>query len=162
MKYLSEAVKAEPLYPLPHLLLGKLYYSMREEEKAVQEFQKYIDIIGKMPPQAAGETAALIDSLHYISDVCGGIKRFETMKLALDLILRLDPKDQSAIYNLGIYYYNGEHNRPKAYQSFKSAAYIDPNTSIAKKAKYAIEFMRNNPDSRVAPDLSFINQEYRE
>jgi hypothetical protein len=44
----------------------------------------------------------------------------------------------------------------------RQAADLAPNSPVAKKAKYIIEFMRANPDSRIVPDMSFINQEYRE
>jgi cytochrome c-type biogenesis protein CcmH/NrfG len=80
----------------------------------------------------------------------------------LDNMLRLDPKDQGTYYSMGVYYYKFEHSRSKAYQAFKKALDLDPRSSVGKAAFYAIEFMRNNPDSRVAPDFSFINQEYRE
>ena len=41
------------------------------------------------------------------------------MKDAITEVIEIDPKDQSAYYNLGIYYYNAEHDRPNAYQNFK-------------------------------------------
>lgn len=102
-----------------------------------------------------------IQCLNAIVDICGDLKRYPIMKEAIEEVIALDSKDQNAYYNLGVYYYNAEHDRPKAYQNFKKADSLDPNTAIGKKAKYAIEFIRNNPDSRVAPDLSFINQEYK-
>jgi hypothetical protein len=39
---------------------------------------------------------------------------------------------------------------------------INPDSDTGRAARYAIEFMRNNPDPRIVPDFSFIDQEYSE
>ena len=90
-------------------------------------------------------------------------KREDSEKLKwVDEILKLDPKEQEAYYILGVYYYKHEHSRSKAYQSFNKVIELKPDGRLAKYTRYAIEFMRNNPDSRFAPDFSFIDQEYRD
>jgi superkiller protein 3 len=164
LKYFRAAVKAAPDYPQAHLFLGRVYFATRRPDDAVAEFNAFVDIVSRTPP-APGDASGrrtCIGGLHYISEVCAGIKRYDTMKAAIEAILKLDPQDQAAHYNLGVCYYKGEHDRPMAYRSFKAAIGLDPSSSTGKKARYAVEFMRNNPDSRVSPDLSFIDQEYRE
>ena len=161
LKSFKDAAGSDSEYPQVHFFLGRLYFMMQEEDAAISEFTSFI---GKMktPRQAmAMDIREYTQYLNAIVDICGDLKRYAAMKEAIGELIALDPKDQNAYYNLGVYYYNAEHDRAKAYQNFKKADGLDPNTSIGKKARYAIEFMRNNPDSRVAPDLSFINQEYK-
>ena len=140
------------------LARGKSYYSNQKFDEAVSEFDRYMK---HMRPLTTTDTnrAIYIRDLHEISQICFGIKRYDEVRKVLDEILSLSPHDQSAIYNLGIYYYKYEHSRQKAYKSFSKAAEIDPSSYTASKARYAIEFMRANPDSRIEPDLSFIDKE---
>jgi tetratricopeptide (TPR) repeat protein len=161
LKYFRDAVKNEPELPQAHFFLGRLYFMMQKEDDAVDEFKSFMQKMKAPQKIMAMDAKGYIQCLNTIADICSELKRYDMMKDAITEVIALDPKDQSAYYNLGVYYYNAEHNRPKAYQNFKKAADLDPNTSIGKKAKYAIEFMRNNPDSRIAPDLSFIDQEYK-
>jgi tetratricopeptide (TPR) repeat protein len=161
LQLFKDAAKAYPDYPQAHFLLGRSYFMMQKEDEAVAEFRFFMDTMKEFPPVKAEGIKWYIQCLHYISDTCSGLKRYDEMKSAISDIIALDPNDQGAYYNFGVYYYNAEHNRPEAYQKFKKAFDLDPNTSAGKRAKYAIEFMRNNPDARVAPDLSFIDQEYK-
>lgn len=161
LRLFKNAVKIDPDYPQAHFFLGRLYVAMQKEDGAMEEFALFMEKMRNVRMTEEADNKAYIQCLHYISGICGDLKRYDEMKSAISEIIARDPKDQGAYYNLGVYYYNAEHDRPKAYQNFKKAADLDPNTSTGKGAKYAIEFMRNNPDSRVAPDLSFIEQEYR-
>lgn len=159
LHYLTGAVNINPLYPEAHLYLGKLYVLMRRDNDAVEQFHAF-----KTGVQFSGDMSEemkdmYIDALHYFAEVYFSLKRYDDSKKELDEILYVDPQNQYAYYNLGIYYYRCKHNRPKAYESFKRAVELNKGTGISKKAEYAIEFIRNNPDSRVAPDFSFIDKE---
>lgn len=161
LKFFKSAAEADPDYPQAHFFLGRLYFMMQKEDDVIREFTSFMEKM-KDPQQAmVMDAKEYIQCLNNIADICGDLKRYGVMKDAIAEVIAIDPKNQSAYHNLGVYYYNAEHNRPKAYQNFKKAADLDPNTSTGKKAKYAIEFMRNNPDSRIAPDLSFVDQEYK-
>ncbi len=158
---LSKAVKLSPDYPMVHLYLGRFYFLMQKSDDAVKEFNIFIQ---KMKPMVGADPTTkriYIKDLHYICDKCFNLKRYDEFKKTIKEILALDPLDQTAIYNLGVYYYVAEHLRSKAYDSFKKASEIDPDSHIGQRAKYAIEYIRANPDSRVAPDFSFIDKEYR-
>ena len=74
-------------------------------------------------------------------------------------IIELKSNDQTAHYNLAICYYNYYHNRPGAYKELQKVIEIDYATSIAERAKFFIDYIRRNPDSRVIPDFSFILEE---
>lgn len=159
LKLFKDAVKLDPDYPQAHFFLGKLYYAMQNELAAIDEFTILMEMMKN--PRHSGEIddKAYIQCLHNICDMCSALKRYDEMKVAICEIIARDPENQSAYYNLGVYYYNAERNRSKAYQNFKKAADLDVNTTAGKMAQYAIEFMRNNPDPRVAPDFSFIERE---
>lgn len=159
LQVFKDATKAYPGYPQTHFLLGKTYFTMQKESEATEEFMSFMD--NMKDASQAMDVNAYIGYLNAIANMCDDMKQYGVMKRSIEKVLALDPKDQSAYYNLGVYYYQAERNRPEAYRNFKKSADLDVNTRIGKKAKYAIEFMRNNPDSRVEPDLSFIDQEYR-
>ena len=73
-------------------------------------------------------------------------------------ILNALPDDQIATYNLGVYYYVYGRSNSKAYQLFNKVIALAPDSDLANKARYAVEFMRANPDSRMAPDFDFIDK----
>jgi len=157
----SRAVKIDPDYPMAHFFLGKLHYLMRDYDDAISELNIFKE---KMKPLLAANkenTRTYIECLYYIGEVYFTLERYDESRIETEEILRIDPKEQDAHYNLGVYYYVREHNRSRAYNFFMKTINIAPGTDIAKNAKYAIEFMRNNPDSRIAPDFSFINKEYK-
>lgn len=157
-KYLQKAIGLNPLYSLPHLYLGKTYFALGEFEKAVEEFEDFRDIMRQLSLKE-DEKDSYADTLHDISHTYLNIKRYEEVYNVLQEILSLLPQDQVAMYNMGIYYYIYERSRPRAYQSFSRAIKIAPATHTAQRARYAIEFMRNNPDSRIEPDFSFLDRE---
>ena len=160
VKFLNKAVSLDPAHPMPYFYLGKALFSMQKFDEAIEDFGIFME---KMRPllNSGANKSYYTNKLHDICQICFGLKRYEEAKIALDEILRLDPKDQGGLYNMGVYYYLYERKRPAAYQYFTKTIEVDPNTHTAAKARYAIEFMRTNPDSRIEPDLDFVNQEYR-
>lgn len=161
VRYFNKAVSINPQYPIPYFYLGKLNYSMNKPDEAAAQFDKYIE---RMRPLAVNDASreAYLEDLHDISQIYFGLKRRGEILKVLNEILGIAPADQTAIYNMGIYNYIYEHDRPKGYKYFLKAIEIDPASYIAGKARYAIEYMRSNPDSRIEPDFSFIDKEYKD
>jgi tetratricopeptide (TPR) repeat protein len=157
----SDAIKINPDYPMAHFFLGRLYFLTQKDEEAAGEFELFKEKMAKTPLLADEAKATYIKDLYYVSDVYYSLKRYEDFRKTVEDILRMDPNDAYAHYNLGVYYYKCAHDRPKAFRMFNKTMELSPGTDIAKKAKYAIEFIRINPDSRIAPDFSFIDREYR-
>lgn len=162
IRLFNKAVKIAPDYPPAHLVLGRAYFLMQKPDEAVAEFKLFKEKMLVLPHMERETKKFYIESLHYICDVYFTLKRYDDFKQEIDEILRLDLQDQQALYNLGVYYYTYEHSKSKAYQLFKKSTEIDNNSYIAKKARYAIEYIRTNPDSRIIPDFSFIDKEYRD
>ena len=147
---------------MSHLFLGRLYYLMRRETDAVREFSVFKEKMALLPKMDTDTKKMYIGNLRYISSIYLTLKMHPECLRTLGEILRLDPKYQDGHYDLGVYYYMAEHSRSKAYDEFKKTLELDPGAYTGKKAKYAIEYIRANPDSRVVADFSFINSEYRD
>jgi len=153
------AVKIAPDYPISHFYLGRLYFLMQKNEEAIAELLMFKEKMRLLPRMDKVTKQMYLDGLYYLSEVYFTLKRYEDARKETEEIIRLDPRQQNAYYNMGIYYYVYKHSRSDAYRSFMKAIDIDSASDVAKSSKYAIEFIRNNPDSRIAPDFSFIDRE---
>ena len=160
IKFLDKAISADPEYPVSYIYKGRTYFAMQKFDEVSAEFDLFID---NMKPLVTDDRTKnfYISSLHDISMIYFELKKYDELRAVVDEILRLSPKDQTALYNLGVYYYVYERKRSRAYSYFSKSIEVDGSTPTAAKARYAIEFMRINPDSRVSPDFSFIDQEYK-
>lgn len=161
MKLLTNAVSIEPDYPIAHLYLGRLYFLMRRFDEAISELVLFKEKINRLPKMDEETKKMYVGDLYYLSEVYFTLERYEDARKELEEILKLDPNQQAAYHDMGVYYYVHERNRSKAYQHFKKSIELDPSTETAKRCEYNIEFMRNNPDPRMTPDFSFIEQEFR-
>ena len=161
VKFLDRAISANPKYPISYIYKGRLYFSMQKFDEVSAEFDLFVS---NMKPLIEDEETKkfYIANLHDISMTYFELKKYEELRAIVEEILRLSPKDQTALYNLGVYYYIYERNRARAYSYFSKTIEIDKSTPMSAKARYAIEFMRTNPDARISPDFSFIDQEYKE
>ena len=74
-------------------------------------------------------------------------------------IIKLDPENQRAHYNLAVCYYAFFNKRSSAYNELKKVIEINPKTRIAAKAEFYIDYMRRNPDSRIIGDFTFMEEE---
>lgn len=158
VSFLQKAISIDADYAPAHFMLGKVYILMQKNAEAREEFRIFKE---KMTagPLDGNKRAYYMTTLHEMVSIYFSLKEYDAAKEQLDEILRLDPSDQLALYNLGVYQYRHKRNRPEAFRAFTKAIEADDASSIARKAKYAIDFMRSNPDARVEPDFSFIDNE---
>ncbi|MFA6142996.1 MAG: tetratricopeptide repeat protein [Candidatus Omnitrophota bacterium] len=159
VRLFKKAIEIAPDYPDAHLFIGRAYFLKRDFDNAVEELKIYKNIMKALPQMDEEIRKMYIKDLFYLSEVYFTLKRYPESREELEEILKLNSKEAGAYYNLGVYYYTYEHSRSKAYSNFKKAIDLDPSSEAAKDANYAIEFIRNNPDSRFAPDFSFIDKE---
>lgn len=155
----KNAVDIAPDYPVAHLMLGRLNFLSRDYENAIRELILFKEKMRLLPKLDQEIKKMYVNDLYYLSHVYFTLKRYEDARLELEEVLRIEPKEQDAYYDLGVYYYVYEHSRSKAYNSFRKAMELDSSSETAKSAQYAIEFIRTNPDARFAPDFSFIDKE---
>ncbi|MFA6609613.1 MAG: tetratricopeptide repeat protein [Candidatus Omnitrophota bacterium] len=159
LKYLNIAVSLNPEYPVPHFYLGKIYFSLSDFDKAREEFSAFRQMAMLLSAEDEESRTFYVDALYSIAESYYMLKEYEDYKGVIDEILQHDPKDATAHYNLGVYFYVAKHDRPKAYNEFVRAIEFGGASDISEKSKYAVEFMRNNPDPRVEPDFSFLGHE---
>ncbi|GEM_PF-1179479 len=152
------ASRIAPDYPIAHLFLGRAYFLMRRYDEALYELKKFKEKMALLPNMDSRTKKMYINSLYYLAEIYYTLKQYNDFKAQAEDVLRLDPKEQDAYYNLAIYFYVAERKRSEAYKYFKKVIELDPGSEIAKRSEYAIEFMRKNPDPRMAPDFSFIDE----
>jgi tetratricopeptide (TPR) repeat protein len=159
---LKKSIQLDAKYPESYFVLAKTYIGMQKYDDADAQFVLFREKMKGLAASDASLAAYYVTALNYMSVEYLGLKRYDDFRKIIDEIIRIRPQDQQAFYNLGIYYYQYKHDRASAYQSFDKAMKIDPTSAVGAKARYAIEFIRANPDSRLATDLSFINQEFKD
>jgi tetratricopeptide (TPR) repeat protein len=118
LKYLDKAISIDPKYPMSYMYKGKLYFSMQKFDEVPAEFDLFRDSMRSMTANDDIKQF-YIASLHDICTIYFELKKYGELRTALDEILKLSPKDQTAIYNSGIYYYVYERNRSRALVFFQ-------------------------------------------
>lgn len=156
--FLSKAIKIDPDYPPAHFFLGKNYYMELKNDAAVSEFAVFQEKMSRLSRLGHEEVLFYINALEKIGEIYFSLKMYEEFYAVDQKILKIVPDDQTALYNIGVYHYIYSHSNSKAYQFFNKVIVLSPDSYLAKKARYAIEFMRANPDSRMAPDFDFIDK----
>ncbi|MBL7072622.1 MAG: tetratricopeptide repeat protein [Candidatus Omnitrophica bacterium] len=159
IKFFKRAIKIAPDYPMARFCLGKAYVLKKEPEKGLLEldiFEEKMDLLSKMDEDTVD---FYVETLQYMCYIFSTVKRYDEVIERSKKIAKLRPNDQRAHYNLAVCYYNYRHNRSRAYNELQKVIGIDPDTRIAAKAEYFIDYMRRNPDSRIIGDFSFIDEE---
>ncbi|MDD5428878.1 MAG: hypothetical protein PHI58_06580 [Candidatus Omnitrophica bacterium] len=141
-----------------HFFSAKKFYMALKDEKAVSEFAAFREKMDAVSGLGNADEGLYVKALEYMGEIYFNLKMYEEFYAVIQKILKILPEDQAALYNLGVYNYVHAHNNSKAYQLFNKVIALDPDSYFAKKARYAIEFMRANPDSRMAPNFDFIDK----
>jgi tetratricopeptide (TPR) repeat protein len=156
IRLFRKASRIAPDYPTAHLFLGKAYFFEKKAEKGIREFELFKEKMEMLPDMDKETIYIYVQNLHYICYIYYTQRRYEeAMNLCFE-ILKTRPEDQRARYNLAVLYYVYKHNISEAYAELRKVIDIEPSTGIANRAKYYIDYMRRNPDSRLAGDFSFI------
>jgi tetratricopeptide (TPR) repeat protein len=155
---LNKALKIDPDYPPAHFFLGKNYYREMKTADAVSEFAIFRAKMDRFPGLNKEDQLFCLDALDEIGEVYFDLKMAEEFYAVNQEILKMSPDDETATYNLGVYYYVYSHSNSRAYQLFNKVIEAYPDSYLAKKARYNIEFIRANPDSRMAADFDFIDK----
>ncbi|MBL7158531.1 MAG: tetratricopeptide repeat protein [Candidatus Omnitrophica bacterium] len=153
-----KAMKTAPDYPPPYFFLGQAYILERKPEKGFAQFNFFEKKMEALP--GIDENAADFYSmaLHAISRAYFRMKDYKKAASICKKIIKLNPDNQAAHYNLAVCYYIYYHQRSKAYSELKKVIDIRPSSRIAAKAEFYIDYMRRNPDSRMIGDFDFIDE----
>jgi len=153
-----KAMKMAPDYPPPYFFLGQAYILERKPEKGFAQFDLFEKKMEALPGIDENTKNFYAMALH---GICRAYFRMKDYKKAASIcrkIIKLDPDNQAAHYNLAVCYYIYYHQRSKAYNELKKVIDIKPSSRIAAKAEFYIDYMRRNPDSRMIGDFDFIDE----
>ncbi|MBF0216222.1 MAG: hypothetical protein HQL30_04420 [Candidatus Omnitrophica bacterium] len=157
--FLRMAVKADPDYPPPYFFMGKIHFFDKDNDKGIEEFgifQKKMDRVYKNDPALE---EFYTKSLMYINYLHVTIKRYDDVLAGYKKIVRISPNNQKAHYNLAVCYYNFFHNLPMAYTELQKVIDLNTDRRLSDKARFFIDYVRNNPDSRYVSDFSFLDKD---
>ena len=156
IKLFRRAVRVVPDYPITHLLLGRAYIFENKYKKAVKEFGVFKEKMALIPKMDDDTRGMYISALHYIAYMYFTQKDHEKAFVECKEIISLDPEDADAHYNLAVCYYMYYRNRSAAYGELKKVMELDPNTHLASRAEFYIDYIRRNPDPRFMGDFTFL------
>jgi len=157
-KLFKKVIKIAPDYPLIYLYFGRAYFLERKYEKALMYFEKYKEKMDVLPKMDDETVDFYINGLEYISYVYTTMKEYTAAIIECEKIIKLNPDYQRGYFNLAVCYYQ-IHNRSKTHYYLKRTVNMDPSSKIGERAKFFIDFLRRNPDSRVTSDFSFIYEQ---
>jgi len=158
IKLFRKAVRIEPDYPITHFYLGKAYILEKKPKKGFAEFDVFQEKMNALVEMDEDLKDYYIYCLHYICYVYATQKHYKEAMKICKKIIRLDPDNQRAHYNLAVCYYIYKHNRSRAYTELTKVIEIDKATRMADRAKFYIDYMRRNPDSRTMSDFTFLEE----
>lgn len=153
-----KAIKLNPQGDLPYYYIGEAYFSERKSEKAIKyfkDFRKRLPDISSLDTEDFNYYISILQDLGYRYTT---LKEYNSAANVFKKIIKLDPKNQRARYNLAVCYYIHFNKRAKAYQELKKVIEIDPQSRTAAKAEFYIDYMRRNPDSRIIGDFTFMEE----
>lgn len=153
------AIKVNPEYPIPYFFIGKAYFLENKEKKALtylDNFEKKMDNISSRTREM---DAFYVDKLHYLVYVNSVFKNYVKIMDLCKKILKINPMDQEAHYDMAVCYYLHYHKRAMAFDEFEKVIQINSTSRMADMARYAIDYIRSNPSSRNIEDFSFASEE---
>lgn len=159
VKLFRKVIKMAPDYPIARLWMGKSYFFEQKFEKGIEEFFIFKEKMRTLPKMDKDTIDFYVSSLHYLCYMYSTVKQHDKALEECREILKIKPEDQIAHYNMAVSYYIYYHNRYQAYSELQKVIDIDSNTRLADMAKYYIDYMRKNLDSRVMSDFSFFYEE---
>jgi len=159
IKFFKKAINIAPDYPMAHFFLGKAYVFERNPEKGLLELDIFEEKMELLPEMDEDTTDFYVGTLQYICYILSTVKRYDEVIERSKEIVKLRPNDQRAHYNLAVCYYKYLHSRSRAYGELQKVIEIDSYTHMADRARYFIDYMRKNSDSRIIGDFSFVYEE---
>lgn len=159
IKLFRKSIKIEPNYPYAHFLLGRAYVFEKKHDRGIKEFDIFKEKIETLSGMDKDTVDYYVAALHYIAYMYSTMKEYDKVAEECNIIIKLKPDDQKARYNLAICYYIYYRKRHNAYNELQKIIEIDPNTHTAARARFFIDYIRNNPDPRFMEDINFIEHE---
>jgi len=158
IKLFRKTIKIAPDYPPPYFFLGKAYFLERKNEKAITKFDIFEKKMDAFIAVDGNMKDFHVSCLYEIAGFYAASRRHDEVLGTYNKIVKLEPQDQQAHYNLAVCYYKFFHDRSRAYKELKNVIEIGGDKFLSDKAAFFVDYLRNNPDSRYAADLDFIER----
>ena len=131
---LLEKLKANPADAAALTQLGALYSSAHQFPQSAEYYRKALE----SDPKNVGTRTQLASSLYYNGDVDEALKQ-------LQLVLKTDPKNANALFNMGMMKWKGKDDGPGAIAAWEELLRSNPNLDRKSTVEQMIAEAKNRP-----------------
>lgn len=124
LEHFKKAVELEPMYADAHFHMGTALAESRRWDEAVTSYKKALELPTLTIPESANQNLGL--ALYHL-------KRYREAEQTLRFAISLDPKLQSAYYNLGLVFI-AENRKDEAKAAFREARKLGPDSPVGQAA----------------------------
>ena len=123
-EHFKKAIELDPMYADAHFHMGTALAESRRWDEAVQSYKKALELPTLTIPESANQNLGL--ALYHL-------KRYREAEQTLRFAISLDPKMQTAYYNLGLVFV-AENRRDEAKAAFRQARQLGPDSPVGQAA----------------------------
>jgi len=124
LEHFKKAIELNPMYADAHFHMGTALAESRRWEEAVVSYRKAIELPTLTIPETANQNLGL--ALYHL-------KQYREAEQTLRFAISLDPKMQTAYYNLGLVFI-AENRRDEAKAAFRQARQLGPDSPVGQAA----------------------------
>jgi Tfp pilus assembly protein PilF len=124
MEHFKKAIELNPMYADAHFHLGTALAESRRWDEAVVSYRKALELPTLTIPETANQNLGL--ALYHL-------KKYREAEQTLRFAISLDPKMQTAYYNLGLVFI-AENRRDEAKAAFRQAQQLGPDSPVGRAA----------------------------
>jgi len=124
LEHFKKAVELNPMYADAHFHMGTALAESRRWDEAVVSYRKALELPTLTIPETANQNLGL--ALYHL-------KQYREAEQTLRFAISLDPKMQTAYYNLGLVFV-AENRKDEAKAAFRQARQLAPDTPVGRAA----------------------------
>jgi Tfp pilus assembly protein PilF len=124
LEHFKKAVELNPMYADAHFHMGTALAESRRWDEAVVSYRKALELPTLTIPETANQNLGL--ALYHL-------KQYREAEQTLRFAISLDPKMQTAYYNLGLVFV-AENRRDEAKAAFRQASQLGPDSPVGRAA----------------------------
>ena len=124
LEHFKKAIELNPMYADAHFHMGTALAESRRWEEAVVSYRKALELPTLTIPETANQNLGL--ALYHL-------KKYREAEQTLRFAISLDPKMQTAYYNLGLVFI-AENRKDEAKAAFRHARQLGPDSPVGQAA----------------------------
>jgi Tfp pilus assembly protein PilF len=124
LEHFKKAVELNPMYADAHFHMGTALAESRRWDEAVVSYRKALELPTLTIPETANQNLGL--ALYHL-------KQYREAEQTLRFAISLDPKMQTAYYNLGLVFI-AENRKDEAKAAFRQARQLSPDSPVGRAA----------------------------